>query len=61
MTVLTIPAVDMQTCPLDVPSVPPWFPEVVILARHFAQRGLFDAISTHVQLARGRAGTYEVI
>jgi hypothetical protein len=61
MSVLTLPAVDMQTCPQDVPSVPAWFAELVILARHFSQRGLFDAISTHVQLARGRAGTYEVI
>lgn len=61
MTVLTMPAVDLQTCPQDVPSVPAWFPEVVILARHVTQRGLADAISTHVQLARGRAGTYEVI
>src|SRR5581483_3181387 len=61
MSVLTLPAVDMQTCPQDVPSVPAWFAEVVILAQHFTQRGLFDAINTHVQLARRRAGTYEVI
>jgi hypothetical protein len=31
------------------------------LARHFSQHGLLDAISTQVRLARGRAGTFEVI
>lgn len=61
MSVLTTPAVDIQTCPQEVPSVPPWFAEVVILAQHFTQRGLLDAISTHIRLARGRAGTFEVI
>ena len=61
MGVLTTPVVDIQTCPQDVPSVPPWFAEVVILAQHFTQRGLLEAISTHVQLAHGRAGTFEVI
>src|SRR5262249_31778712 len=61
MSALTTTAVEIQTCPLEVPSVPAWFAEVVILARHFAQSGLLEAISNHVRLARGRAGTYEVI
>jgi hypothetical protein len=61
MMTLATAAVDIQTCPQEVPSVPPWFAEVVILARHFTQRGLLDAISTHVQVARGRAGTFAVI
>jgi hypothetical protein len=56
-----ITAVDMQSCPQEVPSVPAWFPEVVILARHFDQRGLLETISTEVRLARGRAGHYDVI
>jgi hypothetical protein len=60
MSTLTT-AVDMQSCPQDVPSIPAWFPEVVILARHFAQRGLIETISNQVQLARGRAGHYDVI
>lgn len=60
MSTLTL-AVDMQSCPQEVPSVPAWFPEVSILARHFAQRGFLEAISTEVRLARGRAGTYDVI
>lgn len=54
-------AVDMHSCPQEVPSVPAWFPEVVVLARHFAQRGLLEAINTEVRLARGRTGHYDVI
>src|SRR6266542_2406531 len=54
-------AVDMQSCPQEVPSVPAWFPEVIILARQFAQCGFLEAISNQVQLARGRAGHYDVI
>jgi hypothetical protein len=60
MSTLTT-AVDMQSCPQDMPSVPAWFPEVVILARHFAQRGLIETINDQVRLARGRAGHYDVI
>jgi hypothetical protein len=60
MSTLTT-AVDMQSCPHEVPSVPAWFSEVVILARQFAQRGLLKTISTEVRLARGRAGHYDII
>jgi chitodextrinase len=38
MSVLTLPPVDLQTCPPDLPSVPAWFAEVVVMARHFSQR-----------------------
>ncbi len=55
------PAVDVHTSPRDMPSVPPWFAEVVVLARHFTQRGLLDALCQQVRLARGRAGLYDVI
>ncbi len=61
MAPLPAPSVDIRTCPLDVPSVPAWFAEVILLARHFTQRGVLDAISEHVRLARGRAGHYDVI
>jgi hypothetical protein len=44
-----------------VPTIPPWFAEVVILARHFRQQGYLEAISEQVHLARGRAGTFEVL
>ena len=54
-------AVDIQTSPDDVPTIPPWFAEVTVVARHFQQRGLLDALSAQVRLARGRAGRYDVI
>jgi hypothetical protein len=38
MAIRTTPAVDIQTCPQDVPSIPPWCAEVVVLARHFTQQ-----------------------
>ncbi|HUZ01284.1 MAG TPA: hypothetical protein VMU89_13120 [Thermomicrobiaceae bacterium] len=50
----------IRTSPTDLPSVPAWFAEVAVLAHHFARRGLLDAISQQVQLARGRAGRYAV-
>src|SRR6266511_1956099 len=51
----------IHTCPDDRPSVPDWFAESIVLARHFARRGILDAISEQVRLARGRAGQYAVI
>ncbi len=61
MATLPAPLVEIHTSPDDVPSVPSWFAEVILLARHFTQRGVFDAISEHVRLARGRAGHYDVL
>lgn len=61
MITVTSPAVDLHTSAHAVPSIPAWFAEVSVLARHFAHRGLLDAISQHVRLARGRAGHYDVI
>jgi len=61
MSTLHAPAVDVHTSPQDVPSVPPWFAEVVVLARHLTQRKLLDALCHQVRLARGRAGHYDVI
>lgn len=51
----------IRTSPTDLPSVPAWFAEAAVLAHHFARRGLLDAISQQVELARGRAGRYAVI
>ncbi len=53
--------IEIRTFPDAVPSLPPWFAEVVILARHFTHQGHLDAISQQVRLARGRAGSFEVI
>jgi hypothetical protein len=51
----------IQTCPQNVASLPAWFAEVTLLAHHLTQRGILDAVCQQVQLARGRAGQYEVI
>ena len=61
MTVVATALVDIQTSPQEVPSLPAWFAEVTLLARHLAQRGILDAVCEQVHLARGRAGHYEVI
>jgi hypothetical protein len=61
MTVVATALVDIQTCPQDVPSLPAWFAEVTLCARHLAHRGILDALCEQVHLARGRAGHYEVI
>ena len=54
-------SVAIHTSPEEVPSIPPWFAEIVLLARYFTQQGYLDAISQHVRLARGRAGTFDVL
>jgi hypothetical protein len=61
MTTLPAPLVDIHTSPNDVPSMPSWFAELILLARHFTQRGILAAVAEHVRLARGRAGHYDVI
>jgi hypothetical protein len=51
--------IEVQTSPIDRPSVPPWFAEVVVIARHLATKGLLDAFVHQVRLVRGRFGNYE--
>src|SRR5260370_39031414 len=53
--------IEVQTSPVDRRSVPPWFAEVVIIARHLATKGLLDAFAHQVRLVRGRFGNYEPI
>jgi hypothetical protein len=55
------PSIEVQTSPLDRPSVPAWFAEVVILSQHLTTKGLLQAFSHQVQLMRGRFGSYEPI
>src|SRR2546421_86521 len=55
------PCIEVQTSPEDRPSVPEWFAEVVIIARHLTTTGLLDAFAHQVRLVRGRFGTYEPI
>jgi hypothetical protein len=47
--------------PLDRPSVPAWFAEVVIMARHLMTTGLLVVFADQIRLIRGRFGSYEPI
>jgi hypothetical protein len=53
--------IEVQTSPLDRASVPVWLAEVVMIARHLATKGLFEAFAQQVRLGRGRFGSYEPI
>ena len=55
------PWIEVHTSPLDRPSVPAWFAEVVIMANPLATKGLLDAFAHQVPLVRGRFGSYESI
>src|SRR5258708_36144651 len=55
------PCIEVQTSPVDRPSVPPWFAEVVIMVQHLATKGLLDAFAQQVRLVRGHFGSYEPI
>jgi hypothetical protein len=53
--------VSIQTSPESVPSVPAWFGEMTLLARHLEQQGVIQAVNERVRFARRRFGQYEVI
>src|SRR5712692_9737310 len=53
--------IEIQTSPLDRPSVPTWFAEVVIMVRHLRTTGQLDAFAHRIRLVRGRFGSYEPI
>jgi len=53
------PCIEVHTSPIERPAVPPWFAEVVIMARHLTTKGLLDASAHQVPLVRGRFGRYE--
>jgi hypothetical protein len=55
------PCLEVHTSPVERPSVPPWFAEVVIVAGYLAKKELLDAFSHQVRLVRGRFGSYEAI
>jgi hypothetical protein len=54
-------SVIIQTSSESVPSTPPWFGEVALLARHLRQQGVLSAIGERVRFARRRFGHYDVI
>lgn len=53
--------IQVHTSPVDRPSVPIWFAEVVIIVQHLATSGLLDVFAHEVRLVRGRFGSYEPI
>jgi hypothetical protein len=53
--------IEIQTSSEHRPSVPAWFAEVVIIARHLKTKGLLDTFEQQVRLVRGRFGSYEPI
>ncbi len=55
------PCIEIQTSSEHRPSVPAWFAEVVIIARHLKTKGLLDAFEQQVRLVRGRGARYEPI
>jgi len=48
--------IEVQTSPVERPSVPAWFAEVVMIAHHLASKGLLEAFAQQVRLVRGRFG-----
>jgi hypothetical protein len=52
-------SIEVQTSPVDRPSVPLWFAEVVILSQHLTTKGLLEAFAHQVRLVRDRFGSYE--
>ena len=53
--------IELQTSPVERPSVPPWFAEVAILSQHLATKGLLEAFRHQIRLVRGHFGHYEPI
>jgi hypothetical protein len=53
--------IELQTSPVERPSIPPWFAEVTILSQHLATQGLLDAFAQQIRLVRGHFGRYEPI
>jgi hypothetical protein len=53
--------IEVQTSPLERPSVPPWFAEVTLLSQHLARKGLLETFTHQIRLVRGHFGHDEPI
>ncbi len=53
--------VSIQTADQSVPSTPPWFGEVDLIAHYLKRLGRLSAIEERVRFVRRRFGHYEVI
>ncbi|GHO58204.1 hypothetical protein [Ktedonobacter robiniae] len=61
MTSIADGSVIVQTSSESVPSIPSWFGEVVLIAKHLHKNGVLTKINEEVHFARRRFGHYEVI
>src|SRR5436853_3167620 len=61
MNSITYSPVNVQASPHAVPSVPNWFGEATLIARHLQRQKVLATISEQVRFARRRFGRYEVI
>ena len=52
------PCIEVQTSPEARPSVPPWFAEVVIIARHLTTHDLLDAFAQQNCLPAARGAPF---
>ena len=61
MNSITYSPVNIQASPHAVPSVPNWFGEATLIARHLQRQKVLATIEEQVRFARRRFGRYEVI
>src|SRR5436305_12772488 len=61
MTSIAHSSVSIQASPQSAPSLPCWFGEATLIARHLQREGVLSAIAEQVRFARRRFGQYEVI
>ena len=61
MTSIAHSSVTIQASPQSAPSLPCWFGEATLIARHLQRQGVLAAIEEQVRFARRRFGQYEVI
>lgn len=61
MSSISDSSVSIHTSSQLVPSAPPWWGELVILAQHLRQQGILVCLTEGIPFARRRFGRYEVI
>src|SRR5258707_10166438 len=61
MTTIAYSPVNIQTSVQSVPSIPPWFGEMTLMAHYLTHQKILTSIGEQVHFARRRFGRYEVI
>src|SRR5262245_39714824 len=61
MPIIDSRCIALQTVPLEKPSVPSWFAELILLTQTLKQHEVFKQIEQQVHVVRRRFGQYEVI